>query len=88
MAETDWHDDTGHTKNGRPDPDHVGHYISLWVTDVGWMCKIRWGTTFGHITFATGETAVEALEVAAEQAARNGCPLSWLPGAVILDPRA
>ena len=87
MAGTDWQEGT-ELNDGRPDRDYVGNYISLWVTDVAWMCSIKWGTTWGHITFAEGNTAVEAMETAATQAAERGAPLQWLPGYDITDPRA
>ena len=51
MAGTDWQEGT-ELNDGRPDRDYVGNYISVWVTDVAWMCSIKWGTTWGHITFA------------------------------------
>ena len=79
IMSSDWQEGK-ELKNGRPDPDYVGRYIALWVTDQNWVCRIQWGSTWGHLVFANAESAVEALESAAAKAAFDGCPLNWLPG--------
>ena len=79
MAETDWQEGRG-LKNGRPDPDYAGAHIEVFLDYANlWVCKIRWGTTWGHLAFGKSATAVMAMGEAVEQASLNGCPDEWLP---------
>lgn len=78
MAETDWQEGK-QIKDGRPDVDYVGAHIEVYLDHEGWVCKIRWGNTWGHLAFGKSATAVQAMAEAVEQASVNGCPMEWLP---------
>ena len=78
MAETDWQEGK-QIKDGRPAVDYVGAHIQVYLDHYGWVCKIRWGTTWGHLAFGKGSDASEAIEMAVAQASVNGCPPQWLP---------
>ena len=78
MADTDWQEGK-QLKDGRPDVDYVGAHIQVYLDHQGWVCQIRWGTTWGHLAFGKGSDTSEAIGMAVEQASANGCPAQWLP---------
>ena len=78
MAETDWQEGKQIT-DGRPDVDYVGAHIQMHLDHEGWVCKIRWGNTWGHLAFGKSSDFGVATHRAVEQAGLNGCPLEWLP---------
>ena len=91
---TDWTEGHGLTEAGFPDPewrtfcevyqregpnpdwdpsdkDHHNEYH--------WICKIVYGTTWGHLHFGKGNTVHQAMREAFTSAVKAGMPIRWAP---------